>query len=127
MNGKVAPRQENSQVTPVQAEERESWTSRFVQRTQVVLNNAKNDPNAPVYFGGLLRGYLAFDTSQNSHYYWLCVIYCAVLYNLIFVVGRAVFWELENLFPVGWYVIDYSFDIVYLIDIFIRMHEGKHH
>ena len=40
--------------------------------------------------------------------------------------GRAVFWELENLIPIGWYVIDYSCDFVYLIDIFIRMHEGKY-
>ena len=78
-----------------------------------------------MYLCGLFKGYLAFDTSQNSHYRWLCVINCAVLYNLLFVVGRAVFWELENYFPIGWYVIDYSFDLVYLIDIFIRMHEGN--
>ena len=57
-------------------------------------------------------------------YRWLCVINCAVLYNLIFVIGRAVFWELQNIAPVGWYIIDYGFDLVYLIDIFIRMHEG---
>ena len=97
----------------------------LIEKFQIVASNAKNDPNAPVYLGGLFKGYLAFDTGQNSHYRWLCVINCAVLYNLIFVVGRSVFWELENLFPVGWYVVDYVFDFVYLLDIFIRMHEGK--
>ena len=56
---------------------------------------------------------------------WLCIINCAVLYNLIFVVGRAVFWELQNIAPIGWYIVDYGFDLVYLIDIFIRMHEGN--
>ena len=85
----------------------------------------KNDPNAPVYFCGLYKGYLAIDTSQNSHYYWLFVIFCAVLYNIIFVVGRAIFWEMGEYFPVGWYIIDYTFDFVYIVDIFIRMHEGK--
>ena len=58
---------------------------------------------------------------------WLCVINCAVLYNLIFVIGRAVFWELDNLFPVGWYVIDYTCDLLYVTDLFIRMHEGELH
>ncbi len=114
------------------------------EKLRYVADNAKNDPNAPTYFGGMFRGYLAFDTSQKFHYrvgintstkhmpsksyysfQWLCVINCAVLYNLIFVIGRSVFWELENLFPIGWYVIDYSSDLVYLIDIFVRMHEGN--
>ena len=67
------------------------------ERIQYVADNAKNDPNAPSYFKGLFKGYLAFDTSQKFHYRWLCVINCAVLYNLIFVVGRAVFWELQNI------------------------------
>lgn len=100
---------------------KKSWKERF----QIVLENAKGDANAPVYFGGLFKGYLAFDNSQSSHYRWLCVISCAVLYNLIFVIGRTVFWELENMFPIGWYVMDYSSDVIYLLDMFIRMHEGK--
>ena len=29
----------------------------------------------------------------------------AVLYNLTVVVGRAVFWELDNMFPSGWMVV----------------------
>jgi hypothetical protein len=50
-----------------------------------------------------------------------------VLYNLIFVIGRSVFWALDNLFPVGWYVMDYTCDVIYLTDLFIRMHEGMKH
>ncbi|XP_023340711.1 uncharacterized protein LOC111710800 [Eurytemora carolleeae] len=30
-----------------------------------VADNAKDDPNAPSYFGGRFRGYLAFDTGNN--------------------------------------------------------------
>ena len=48
----------------------------------------------------------------------------AVLYNLIVVVGRAVFWELDNLVPTTWMVLDYMCDGLYVVDTFIRMHEG---
>jgi len=134
MNGKVAPQQDSKSApsTNPAADEssepptttRSSGTQKFLEKFQFSASNAKNDPNAPVYFGGLYKGYLAIDTSQNSHYYWLFVIFCAVLYNMIFVVGRAIFWELDKLFPIGWYIIDYTFDLIYIIDIFIRMHEG---
>ena len=33
------------------------------------------------------------------------MITLAVLYNLTVVVGRAVFWELDNMFPSGWMVL----------------------
>ena len=55
---------------------------------------------------------------------WLWVINVAVLYNLIVVVGRAVFWELDNLIPRTWMVMDYVCDGLYVVDTFIRMHEG---
>ena len=56
---------------------------------------------------------------------WLCVINSAVIYNLIFVIGRSVFWNLENSFSTGWIVLDYLCDALYVADIIIRMHEGK--
>ena len=68
---------------------------------------------------------LAIDTGKSYHYKWLCVINIAVLYNLTLVVGRAVFWDLDNMFPELWLVLDYLCDTLYLIDIFVRMHEGK--
>lgn len=55
---------------------------------------------------------------------WLWVINVAVLYNLIVVVGRAVFWELDNLLPATWLLLDYACDFLYVVDTFIRMHEG---
>lgn len=66
----------------------------------------------------------AIDTSKPSHYKWLCVINTAVIYNLIFVIGRAVFWELENVSPTGWIIMDYLCDALYVLDILVRMHEG---
>ena len=79
------------------------------------------------YFPKLNNYTLKLNIECNEHVYlfqWLAIITCAVLYNLVFVIGRAVFWEMENLLPVGWFVLDYTCDILYLLDTFIRMHEG---
>ena len=87
-------------------------------------DNAVGDDSAPTLCFGRLRGYLSFDTGKDSHYYWLMIINFAVMYNLILVIGRSIFWELENKFPIGWIVLDYSCDFIYLVDMFVRMHEG---
>lgn len=49
----------------------------------------------------------------------------AVLYNVVFVVGRAVFWEINRGAPPFWYFLDYLCDFIYLIDTLVRMHEGE--
>ena len=87
-------------------------------------DNAKGDDKAPEYLNGRIRGYLAFDSGKDYYYKWLIVINFAVMYNLIFIIGRACFWELQNIFPVGWIVLDYVCDFLYLVDIFVRAHEG---
>ena len=87
-------------------------------------DNAKGDEKAPSYLNGRIRGYLAFDSGKSYYYKWLIVINFAVMYNLIFTIGRACFWELENAFPLGWIILDYTSDFLYLLDIFVRAHEG---
>jgi hypothetical protein len=47
------------------------------------------------------------------------------LYNFVFVIGRAVFWELNNAVPALWWTLDYTCDIIYLLDTIIHAHEGK--
>jgi cyclic nucleotide gated channel len=49
----------------------------------------------------------------------------AVLYNFVLVIGRAVFWELNNAAPALWWTLDYTCDIIYLLDTLIHAHEGK--
>ncbi|KAK9500439.1 hypothetical protein O3M35_001704 [Rhynocoris fuscipes] len=66
---------------------------------------------------------LAVDPSKPFHYRWLVLVTIAILYNLVFMVGRAVFWELNNLNPLLWYSLDYSCDFIYLLDIVIHAHE----
>jgi len=47
-----------------------------------------------------------------------------VVYNLIFVIGRSVFWKLDELLGDGWLALDYVSDALYVVDSIIRMHEG---
>lgn len=67
---------------------------------------------------------LAFDPTLPSHYHWLAVVSLAILYNVVFVIGRAVFWELDNLTPAVWFALDYICDTIYLVDTIIHVHEG---
>ncbi|XP_026737524.1 cyclic nucleotide-gated cation channel subunit A-like isoform X3 [Trichoplusia ni] len=86
-----------------------------------------SDPEEPLYqakssklFCGLK---LAFDPTLPAHYHWLAVVSLAILYNVVFVIGRAVFWKLDNLTPF-WFVLDYLCDAIYLIDTVVHVHEG---
>ncbi|CAG9138146.1 unnamed protein product [Plutella xylostella] len=86
------------------------------------------DPEEPMYqsmrskiFCGLR---LAFDSALPGHYKWLAVVSLAVIYNVVFVIGRAVFWELDKTTPVAWFTLDYVCDFIYLIDTVIHAHEG---
>ncbi|CAD0194044.1 unnamed protein product [Chrysodeixis includens] len=86
-----------------------------------------SDPEEPLYqakssklFCGLK---LAFDPTLPAHYHWLAVVSLAILYNVVFVIGRAVFWKLDNLTPL-WFVLDYLCDAIYLIDTVVHVHEG---
>ncbi|XP_037950636.1 cyclic nucleotide-gated cation channel subunit A-like [Teleopsis dalmanni] len=72
----------------------------------------------------LLCNRLSVNTALESHYRWLAVVSLAVLYNLIFVVWRSVFWEVNNHATGLWYVLDYLCDFIYIVDILVHMHEG---
>ena len=48
----------------------------------------------------------------------------AIIYNYIFIIGRTVFWDMQNVSPVLWIVLDYLCDFIFIVDIFIHAHEG---
>ncbi|XP_076057826.1 cyclic nucleotide-gated cation channel subunit A-like isoform X2 [Oratosquilla oratoria] len=73
---------------------------------------------------GAFKGYFAIDPTKPFHYRWLAVMTMAILYNLIMIIGRSVFWELHNLSPALWLTCDYICDGLYVIDMVIRAHEG---
>lgn len=62
---------------------------------------------------------------SNRNIQWLALVSLAVLYNIIFVVGRAVFWEINRNVPALWWTLDYLCDAIYIIDILVHCHEGK--
>lgn len=49
----------------------------------------------------------------------------SVLYNLIMIIGRAIFWELEYLNPTLWLTLDYLCDIIYVLDMLVHSFTGK--
>lgn len=80
----------------------------------------KNDPFA----GAIVFQFLSFQFSIAPSQ-WLALVSLAVLYNIIFVVGRAVFWEINRNVPALWWTLDYLCDAIYIIDILVHCHEGK--
>ncbi|XP_050360966.1 cyclic nucleotide-gated cation channel subunit A-like [Nymphalis io] len=90
-------------------------------------NQSITDPEEPMYKAKkskFLCGLkLAFDPTEQYYYRWLTVVSLAILYNVIVVIGRAVFWELGTMTKL-WYTLDYLCDIIYAIDTVIHAHEG---
>ena len=69
--------------------------------------------------------YVAALTPCDVMPQWLGVVTVAVLYNVLVIVGRTVFWELQNLAPRVWFALDYVCDSIYLLDMAIKAHESK--
>lgn len=48
----------------------------------------------------------------------------AVIYNLVTIIGRAVFWQMQNDYILMWTVFDYCVDLLYLLDMYITSRTG---
>ncbi|XP_050423885.1 cyclic nucleotide-gated cation channel subunit A isoform X2 [Adelges cooleyi] len=64
------------------------------------------------------------DPTTHFHYKWLMLVTVTILYNLVFVIGRGVFWELNNAMPTIWWILDYASDGIYVVDTLVHAHEG---
>ncbi|KAI1294767.1 Cyclic nucleotide-gated cation channel subunit A [Halotydeus destructor] len=64
------------------------------------------------------------DPAKSSYYRWLAVISMAVLYNVLMIIGRSVFWKLQNSCPRVWFAIDYMCDLLYIMDIVVNARTG---
>ncbi|XP_074848052.1 cyclic nucleotide-gated channel alpha-3 isoform X3 [Carettochelys insculpta] len=64
------------------------------------------------------------DPSSNLYYRWLTIIAIPVFYNWCMLVCRACFDELQTDHIILWVILDYSSDIIYILDIFIRFRTG---
>nr|XP_018896311.1 PREDICTED: cyclic nucleotide-gated cation channel subunit A-like [Bemisia tabaci] len=86
--------------------------------------NRKSDENEERTSKCFWSSTFVVDPTTPFHYKWLGVVTCAILYNLVFVIGRGVFWELNNAMPFLWWILDYSCDLIYVLDTVVHAHEG---
>ncbi|XP_035264475.1 cyclic nucleotide-gated cation channel alpha-3 isoform X3 [Anguilla anguilla] len=64
------------------------------------------------------------DPATDLYYRWLSVISIPAMYNLMMLITRACFNELQNSFTTLWICLDYSSDALYLLDTFVRARTG---
>ena len=65
------------------------------------------------------------DPSEPFLYRWQVVVFMAVLYNWVFIIARAAFRDLHEQLLVVWLVLDYTCDIVYVLDMAVQFRTGK--
>uniref|UniRef100_A0A3P8SI50 Cyclic nucleotide gated channel subunit alpha 3 n=1 Tax=Amphiprion percula TaxID=161767 RepID=A0A3P8SI50_AMPPE len=64
------------------------------------------------------------DPATDMYYYWLCTISIPVFYNLMLLVARACFNELQSTNVTLWMTLDYISDALYYLDTFVRARTG---
>ncbi|CAF0972861.1 unnamed protein product [Rotaria sp. Silwood1] len=64
------------------------------------------------------------DPQNYLYHYWLGIISLAVAYNLLLIPARHAFDDLNKNLRAVWISLDYIFDIIYLIDIFLQSRTG---
>ncbi|XP_052282307.1 cyclic nucleotide-gated cation channel alpha-3-like [Dreissena polymorpha] len=64
------------------------------------------------------------DPTDTFYYRWLLFVSCAVMYNVLLIVARSVFWELQENYLALWLTLDYISDIIYLCDMFVSSRTG---
>uniref|UniRef100_H3D8E4 Cyclic nucleotide gated channel subunit alpha 3 n=1 Tax=Tetraodon nigroviridis TaxID=99883 RepID=H3D8E4_TETNG len=64
------------------------------------------------------------DPAADQYYRWLTVIAAPVFYNLMMIVTRACFNELQDTYTKLWIALDYTADFIYYADTFVRSRTG---
>ncbi|XP_074153423.1 cyclic nucleotide-gated channel alpha-3 isoform X1 [Sminthopsis crassicaudata] len=64
------------------------------------------------------------DPSSNLYYRWLTIISMPVFYNWCMLVCRACFDELQSDYLMTWLILDYTSDVIYILDLLVRMRTG---
>lgn len=84
----------------------------------------KKKPN--IFYVFLFRYWKGFvvDPSQSYYYRWLFVISIAVLYNIIFIIARATFIEMQQEYQALWFTLDYCSDFLYILDMIVSLKTG---
>ncbi|CEF67679.1 Cyclic nucleotide-binding domain and Potassium channel, voltage-dependent, EAG/ELK/ERG family and RmlC-like jelly roll fold domain and Cyclic nucleotide-binding-like domain-containing protein [Strongyloides ratti] len=85
------------------------------------------EPPKPSYykkFKEFLKVFVA-DKTSDWYYYWTGIVSIAFMYNLIVIIARVVFVDLNSGFMwIVWLSSDLISDIIYMIDIFVKSRTG---
>ena len=65
------------------------------------------------------------DPKSPTYYLWLCIMMVAVLYNVVFIIARHVFDQLQDDYREAWITFDCLVDLVYLLDMLVRVRTSK--
>lgn len=99
-----------------------------------IATERRHTENRTAWMEDLINEPTSFDIDQffyNQPFFlfhtfqWLAIVSIAVLYNIIFVVGRAIFWEINKKATFLWYILDYLCDFIYFLDTIVHCHEGE--
>uniref|UniRef100_A0A915IHJ9 Cyclic nucleotide-binding domain-containing protein n=1 Tax=Romanomermis culicivorax TaxID=13658 RepID=A0A915IHJ9_ROMCU len=83
---------------------------------------ADSDSDEKGFKGWLKRRVV--NPSEDFYYYWTGIVTLTVLYNTVIVILRAVFYEINELYKIYWFVLDYFCDFIYVLDICIHLRTG---
>nr|XP_061792004.1 cyclic nucleotide gated channel subunit alpha 1a [Nerophis lumbriciformis] len=64
------------------------------------------------------------NPAGNIYYNWLFIITLPVMYNWTMIIARACFEELQHNYILYWVLLDYTSDLIYVADMFIRTRTG---
>uniref|UniRef100_A0A4W4GP72 Cyclic nucleotide-binding domain-containing protein n=1 Tax=Electrophorus electricus TaxID=8005 RepID=A0A4W4GP72_ELEEL len=64
------------------------------------------------------------DPATDNYYRWLSIIAVPIFYNLMMVITRACFNELQDTYTILWVILDYTSDALYYIDTYVRSRTG---
>ncbi|XP_019830082.2 cyclic nucleotide-gated channel alpha-4 [Bos indicus] len=87
-------------------------------------SKVKTTESSPSVLTKARKSLPVLDPSGDYYYWWLNTMVFPVMYNLIIVVCRACFPDLQHGYLVAWLVLDYTSDLFYLLDIVVRFHTG---
>ncbi|XP_004717113.1 cyclic nucleotide-gated cation channel alpha-4 [Echinops telfairi] len=87
-------------------------------------NKVKTSESSPPAPSKTRKSLPVLDPSGDYYYWWLNTMVFPVMYNLVIIVCRACFPDLQHSYLVAWLVLDYTSDLLYLLDIVARFHTG---
>ncbi|MCJ8729150.1 hypothetical protein PDJAM_G00102810 [Pangasius djambal] len=64
------------------------------------------------------------DPATDAYYRWLAIIAGPVFYNLMMLITRSCFNELQDSYTTLWMILDFSSDLIYYMDTFVRSRTG---